>query len=380
MTTGVDGSPPLGGFTNQVGFSPNFYRTWSGQDGKYENVGGLVRSKWNDYTCFVSARTSTYRYFRLLEGNPGSLIPNGNIVESYPSWGSITPTGSISSSEQNRLLSKLLKKIKGHEFNLAVSLGQMHETVSMLSSNLSKLGRAFLALKHGDFATAARCLGARPRPSKLKSKDVAGRWLELQYGWIPLVSDSYEAMKAFSEISSGPRKRIFSAVISKPISHECSQSPGTFTAICRGKLSRRVQYEMYEEISVARQLGVLNPASVVWELVPYSFVVDWFIPFGTYLDNLGQIPFLKGRWLITDRWKFDKPPEVAFRATLPTWVDGSWCVRLDRNISISERLTKVVRTYNSAPPVVPMPGFDLAGINSTRRFWNAVSLAYQRFG
>jgi len=249
----------------------------------------------------------------------------------------------------------------------------------MLSSNLSKLGRAILALKHGDFANAARCLGARPRNSQLKAKDVAGRWLELQYGWIPLVSDSYEAMKAFEEISSGPRKKIFTAIVSKPISFEHSNSPGNFTAICRGKLSRRVQYEMYEEMSVARQLGVLNPLSVVWELVPYSFVVDWFVPFGTYLDNLGQIPSLLGRWLITDRWKFDKPPEIAFKAVLPTWVDGTWCVRVDRNISISERYTKVIRTYSGAPPIVPRPGFNLNGISSTRRFWNAVSLAYQRF-
>ena len=31
-----------------------------------------------------------------------------------------------------------------------------------------------------------------------------------------------------------------------------------------------------------QQLGLLNPASIAWELVPYSFVLDWF-------SNIGQV-------------------------------------------------------------------------------------------
>lgn len=380
MTTGVDGVPLLTGFTNQVGFSPAYYRTWSGVDGKTELIGDFVREKWNDYTATIFARTALYRSFTLLVGDPGSHTPNGEEIEYFPSWGTLTPSGyTITANEQNKLLSKILKKIKGHEFNLAVSLGQLHETVGMLAGNLSKLGRAMMSLKHGDFANAARCLGAQPRYSKLKARDIAGRWLELQYGWRPLVSDSYEAMLAFHEISRGPRKKIFKAGISKPMSHEHSGSPSHYSAICRGALSRQIQYEMYEEMSIERQLGVLNPLSVAWELVPYSFVVDWFLPFGSYLDNLGQIPHLLGRWLITDRWKYDKPPEIAFNESiLPTYIDGYWVVRVKRNLSMSERLTKVVRVFSEAPPIVPMPKLQW-GISSSRRFWNAVSLASQRF-
>jgi hypothetical protein len=34
------------------------------------------------------------------------------------------------------------------------------------------------------------------------------------------------------------------------------------------------------------QLGLLNPASLVWELVPWSFVVDWFCPIGPVLNAM----------------------------------------------------------------------------------------------
>lgn len=33
-------------------------------------------------------------------------------------------------------------------------------------------------------------------------------------------------------------------------------------------------------------LGLLNPALLWWELLPYSFVVDWFLPVGDVLTSL----------------------------------------------------------------------------------------------
>jgi hypothetical protein len=33
-------------------------------------------------------------------------------------------------------------------------------------------------------------------------------------------------------------------------------------------------------------LGLTNPLNVAWELVPFSFVVDWFIPIGSFFDGL----------------------------------------------------------------------------------------------
>lgn len=35
----------------------------------------------------------------------------------------------------------------------------------------------------------------------------------------------------------------------------------------------------------ATTLGLTNPAAIAWELVPFSFVVDWFIPIGNFLNS-----------------------------------------------------------------------------------------------
>ncbi|DAD51316.1 maturation protein [ssRNA phage Gerhypos.3_22] len=380
MTTGTVGAPLIGGFTNQPNFSPAFYKTWNGEDGKLEPFMGEQRIAWNDFTCLVRSRSAQSRSFKLLTGAPGSKIPDGGVYEYYPSWVTYSDTTPLSAGQQNAILNKLLSRIKSHDFNPCVALAELNQTVGMLSSNLSKLGRAILALKRGDFSTAARCLGARPRVSRLRPTDISGRWLELQYGWLPLASDCYEGMKAYEAISNGPRKKTFSAkILGSRKLHDFSGSPTNFSCLTRGEMRRYIKYEMYEEMSFQRQLGVMDPYSVAWEVTPYSFVVDWFVPFGTYLENLNQIPHLVGRWLVTDVWKCEASSEIAWKAILPTYIDGQWCVQLQSNIAIREKYTRVVRTSSDTPPIVPFPGLSGKGVKPIRRFWNAVSLAYNRF-
>lgn len=43
--------------------------------------------------------------------------------------------------------------------------------------------------------------------------------------------------------------------------------------------------------------GLINPAVLAWELIPFSFVVDWFAPIGNTLDALDAgvgVQFLSG--------------------------------------------------------------------------------------
>jgi hypothetical protein len=245
-----------------------------------------------------------------------------------------------------------------------------------LVGNLSKLGRAALALRRGDFSNAARQLGTRPRGTRLKAKDVSGRWLELQYGWIPLLTSSFEAAKAFEEVSNGPRKSVFTASGTRSVSYEASQGPLTFTIPLKGRAGRRLQYEMSEEMSVQRQMGLLDPLSIAWELTPWSFVIDWFLPIGIYLSNLNQIPTLKGRFLVTDFYKFERQAPACRWLGLPS---PGWTQTVGDVPHFIVLSTQRIRTASFGPPPVPKPQFKIGGLNSSRRFWNAVSLAHQRF-
>jgi hypothetical protein len=45
----------------------------------------------------------------------------------------------------------------------------------------------------------------------------------------------------------------------------------------------------------AAALGLNNPIAIVWEAIPYSFVIDWFFKVGKLLDSLAIQPF-GGEW------------------------------------------------------------------------------------
>jgi hypothetical protein len=36
---------------------------------------------------------------------------------------------------------------------------------------------------------------------------------------------------------------------------------------------------------LANKLGFVNPGVIAWELVPFSFVIDWFVPVGNFLSQ-----------------------------------------------------------------------------------------------
>jgi hypothetical protein len=48
-----------------------------------------------------------------------------------------------------------------------------------------------------------------------------------------------------------------------------------------------IQYKINSTLSnTLTQFGLANPLSLAWEILPYSFVVDWMLPIGPWLSNL----------------------------------------------------------------------------------------------
>lgn len=325
--------------------------TSTGGNGLYETVNGFQRLRWNDYS------RTTWKAVRQkgVEKRFGTIWFNSTCFK----------TGALSANDTLSLQSRLLESVKGHQFNLAVNAAQGKQTVDMVVNAVSSVGGAIRDLKRGKFESAARRFGVNPRPSRLNEKDVSGRWLELQYGWLPMLSDVSEAAKAYESLTSGPRtSRVTQSLTrSKSVDSACSSA-----WTCKGQLKEtlRIVYEMTESISAPRSLGLLDPASVAWELIPYSFVVDWFVPIGTYLENLNTIPQLQGRFMtITTR---------RFQGSALTGPSYQWIEIPTEHVSYFN-MSRVVSSSLS----VPKPEFNsLDNAMSPKRIWNAIALVVQR--
>jgi len=305
---------------------------------------------------------------------------DGIIVNKYGYESNIGVVSSAipwSSNDELALLAKLVAEIRGHTFNLGVFAAQGATTVQQTLSTMTALASAVKALKRGHVQQAFRALGHVPGQverkkvnNRLNAGDVSGAWLAMQYGWLPTISDVFAAWKAYSALTE---RRVWKVTASGRVfkEYEASSNSGLFTAPGWSECSVRYTYWVEESVSTGRSLGLTDPASIVWELLPWSFVVDWFIPIGTYLEVLNTAPYVTGRYCRSERRHY-RQVFGGFKYNPPS---QSYTVRrAPYNNYVS--LTRTVGTSL----VVPRPEFtSVSEALSPGRIKNAIALLHQKF-
>lgn len=218
---------------------------------------------------------------------PVPYIQNG-YIRSYDLGGAYTlryRTWDREVELQDKVINNLIEKFRDSSVNMAATFAERQETINMLGKRCSQAYNVLRAVKRGRIDKAVRILKGGKQPA---SKDAAKLRLEFAYGWAPLVSDIYTL--ADKEFPPDPEVSI-RARSSTPIYVNKSKLMGSYTVEenVSGTIraSAGVVAIMYSPaVASANALGLVNPALVAWELVPFSFVVDWFLPIGNYIDGL----------------------------------------------------------------------------------------------
>lgn len=172
----------------------------------------------------------------------------------------------------NQALNRLNEKVRG-TLDLAVSLAEAGSTARMIGGIRNVL----------DFA----------RGRRWSTKDIANGWLQWQYGWKPLLSDVFEACDTGNR---SIRKSLGRVNVSATnlirensfVDKQVLSVPYRALLTAEGKQSCRMQVWLEirpQDFDIA-EWASLNPVSLAWELIPYSFVVDWFYDVGSYMRNL----------------------------------------------------------------------------------------------
>lgn len=207
----------------------------------------------------------------------------------------------LSSTEADlKCQSKMSSSVRA--FNSAVFMATLGESVGQIVHAASSVIGAYLSIRKGDIGGAARtilrsgtgsgysrALNYRARRKALSSKDPASQWLAFQYGWLPLMSDIHEGVLAIGKMRQEFEMTVRVRASSKDVYHPANQRLD-----CERTAGVSRKYVLKEPPSANLQLGLIDPLSVAWELVPFSFVVDWFLPVGSFLENLAVLPYLQG--------------------------------------------------------------------------------------
>jgi hypothetical protein len=230
----------------------------------------------------------------------------GKDVPSLPSLLSLT--ASELSAATSRLTAKTLSKVKNSDVNLAVMWGERRQTVSLIASTVSRMAGIATMVRRGNWSGAMHAMGLptetrKARRSKAKfdamfkispQQAFANFWLEWNYGWKPFIQDIYGSMAAFAKPMPDPLVQVKSFV-NETRQDRIARDDFWARSVMVRKLSHRIGHIIYWRLAdgaaaamtrTAAQLGLTNPLYVIYELTPFSFVLDWIFPVGNYLESL----------------------------------------------------------------------------------------------
>lgn len=208
----------------------------------------------------------------------------------------------FNTSAEYRARSKVISDIQRIKVNVAQNIAEYRQVGNMFSTNARRIANAYRALRRGDVSGMAKHIPVRKRhqqnllrrgPLDVR-REAPSIWLELQYGWNPLLGDIYTGMTEFyRRVESGyPIRARGTGSFTESYGTKLDSDSGWVSF--RDSTTRTfknlyiIEYEVdHSQLANLDDWGVTNPALLAWELVPYSFVVDWFIPVGDWLSQVG---------------------------------------------------------------------------------------------
>lgn len=175
------------------------------------------------------------------------------------------------------------------------------ESANMVTSKMRTLYNAYTCLRKGKFRQFKRTLGITGKRPQQGWDNIPKLWLEYSFGWMPLLGDCHTILNKTFEPPSLFVRRVYRYTIER---HSEQGRDGTsvnsgkctayWTVEYRGVTTGLVTVDAPAVQAIA-QYGINNPTAAIWEAIPFSFVVDWFVPIGDYLDKLGSTAGLKFR-------------------------------------------------------------------------------------
>lgn len=299
-------------------------------------------------------------------GNTGP-IKTGTLAQCAGGW---THLGDYnwSANDELILINKLSDKLLGNSVNVGVFLAELPQAAQMIADSAVRIARAYKHARAGQWVKAERALvdGVTQGRKLNIPKRAASNWLELQYGWLPLLNDVYAGAQMLAHMTECPFEEVVRVRRTVKLNGLVGIGSSGFGSVSESwlKVSKGLK-AIIKEVNVPKLLGLTDPASVLWEKLPYSFVADWFIPIGNYLSARGVSQSLAGTFVSSQKKHYHGKGVVTNKSTINLVYNGE---RLFYDYIVMDR------TVTSSLQV-PFPSFKpLNKVASWQHMANAVAL------
>lgn len=201
----------------------------------------------------------------------------GSAAWAYQRVSSGTINREPTSSDASSALSRAVNRFSSNS-GFAETVAETPSTLRLLNRRTMLFYNMFKLAGRGSFRGAANLLRSatgynasnrsikrlEKKFSEAKSYDsrrASAFWLEYSFGIAPLLQSIFDSLEAFRRSSDLRKAR--------------AVSNGAGYHIYGSVVNR--------DVDTLDRLGLTNPALLAWNLLPFSFVVDWFLPISTIL-------------------------------------------------------------------------------------------------
>jgi hypothetical protein len=231
--------------------------------------------------------------------------PTGSIFRDKNRNGEIVPW-SPDPQLRAAMYNKIRSDVRGEACNLAVAMAEYRQTAKLfrdLAEVVTSRGRSLLK-KHPELRYKRRGrVSVAPGNKSDLSSSASNAWLQFTYGIRPLAQDMYTSVNALRNtmdiappVLNGVVRRRDSSAQTGFVRSAYPYMSGAAAVNRTYEVFLRSQYRATLNANAARntlvQFGMVNPASVVYELVPYSFVIDWWVNVGEVIASLDNLLLL----------------------------------------------------------------------------------------
>ncbi|DAD50426.1 TPA_asm: maturation protein [ssRNA phage Gerhypos.2_22] len=379
---------------------------WRSQVANHKNA----TTEFSAHRFRVSGSTSGYASYSLQSISPASdsqeikRVSQGDLIDASD----ITlldsfSDASLESEVTNRAALGFILACKNElrSFQGGVFLGELRETIHMLKNPARSFRRALdFYSRDVNRRLKSRGLrrGIRPSPAKISdlNKVVSDTWLEHSFGWQPFLSDIRSAGAAFVELALKPleikiARYRYSKDVTDPVYTEIQYRKILQNGIAY--IVRRVPSVGYStwykgavkvQVNSPLQLGenVLGFAPsdffpTIWELIPYSFLVDYFTNIGQVIEAW-SFPMGNIAWHFRTQRRYRKMVLTAeFDMTPYNPNPGLWTWQNASGSSFKVDMDNTILSRDAIPIGIPTFQFRVPG--SSLKWMNIAALAHMRF-
>lgn len=209
------------------------------------------------------------------------------------------------------------------------------------------------------------------RTGKIEFKRVemslAEKWLAYNFMWKPLINDVYTLINGFTPVKSSPirTRGSVSTTTTENFKSYSSLQVRTSTYDVRASVVGSVIITD-PLLAVLDEIGLADPGKIIWDAIPFSFVVDWFYNIGSIIDTASSPGKAFYGTSVTYLVKFTSHSSGHTILSAPAFGSVS---------SLGSGVISKIVTYDRVPGPLPRIRLQLlGGINSAWHLATAYSL------